>query len=53
MDYLHFNPVKHGLVKTVNEWSWSSFHRLVKEHFYPSNWGGEGAEAILLKPDEN
>nr|WP_315472170.1 transposase [uncultured Undibacterium sp.] len=53
MDYLHFNPVKHGLVKTVNAWSWSSFHRLVNDGVYPSNWGGEGSNAIVLKHDEN
>jgi putative transposase len=53
MDYLHFNPVKHGLVKTVNEWPWSSFHRLVNDGVYPSNWGGEGSDAIVLKHDEN
>jgi putative transposase len=52
MDYLHFNPVKHGLVKTANEWPWSSFHRLVNEGVYLSNWSGEGAEAIDLKHDE-
>jgi hypothetical protein len=49
MDYLHFNLVKHGLVKTVNEWPWSSFHRLVNDGVYPSNWGGEGSDAIVLK----
>ena len=53
MDYLHFNPVKHGLVKTVNEWPWSSFHRLVNDGVYLSNWGGEGSDAIVLKHDEN
>ena len=26
LDYLHFNPVKHGLVKCVHEWEYSSFH---------------------------
>jgi putative transposase len=27
IDYLHFNPVKHGLVENVEEWEWSSFNR--------------------------
>ena len=39
MDYLHFNPVKHCLTKTLNEWPWSSFHRLVQQGIYPLNWG--------------
>ncbi|PTQ72326.1 transposase [Pseudomonas sp. GV071] len=47
MDYVHWNPVKHGLVRTVVEWPWSSFHRLVREGVYPGDWGtadqsGEG-----------
>ena len=25
-DYIHYNPVKHGLVKNVSQWKWSSFH---------------------------
>jgi len=27
LDYLHFNPVKHGLVKNVRDWLYSSFRR--------------------------
>lgn len=41
MDYLHFNPVKHGLVNAVKDWQWSSFHRLVKHGVYENNWGGD------------
>ena len=40
MDYLHYNPVKHGHVKQVKDWPYSTFHRLVKEQVYPENWGG-------------
>ncbi|MEK0363155.1 hypothetical protein V6943_12180 [Pseudomonas sp. CBC3] len=39
MDYLHWNPVKHGLVTQVGDWPWSSFHRLVREGIYPADWG--------------
>ncbi|MCY1293092.1 REP-associated tyrosine transposase [compost metagenome] len=42
MDYLHWNPVKHGLVTRVHDWPWSSFHRLVREGVYPNDWGGSG-----------
>jgi len=38
-DYLHFNPVKHGWVKSVNEWPYSSFHRFVESGLYPPDWG--------------
>jgi putative transposase len=29
MDYVHINPVKHGLVESVRDWPYSSFHRYV------------------------
>ena len=37
-DYIHFNPVKHGLASTPPEWPWSSFHRWVRQGVYPPNW---------------
>ena len=33
MDYLHYNPVKHGYVANVEDWVYSSFHR------YADHWG--------------
>jgi len=46
MDYLHFNPVKHGLVKNVQEWEYSTFHHLVKKGVYPKNWASEDIKII-------
>ena len=40
LDYIHFNPVKHGYTESVSEWPWSSFHRYVKQGAYPMDWGG-------------
>lgn len=40
MDYVRINPVKHGLVKQVVDWPYSTFHRLVAEGIYVSNWAG-------------
>ena len=48
MDYLHFNPVKHGLVDRVADWPYSSFHRLVEEDVYPMDWGAKAEECKLL-----
>ena len=45
-DYIHYNPVKHGYVKRVVDWPFSTFHREVKRGNYPSNWAG-GFEAEL------
>ena len=38
-DYVHVNPLKHGLVSRVVDWPWSSFHRYVRLGEYDSNWG--------------
>ncbi len=39
MDYLHFNPVKHGLEDRVIDWPYSSFHRLTRDGVYFADWG--------------
>ena len=31
LDYIHFNPVKHGYANSPNEWPWSSFDACVKK----------------------
>ena len=40
VDYIHYNPVKHGLVSRVNDWPHSSFHRYVRKGILPKDWGG-------------
>ena len=40
VDYVHINPMKHGLVEAVEDWPWSSFHRYVCAGVYPQDWGG-------------
>ena len=44
MNYIHFNPVKHGLVTSVKDWPHSTFHRCVRQGFYPPDWGGGGMD---------
>jgi putative transposase len=44
MDYIHFNPVKHGLVAHAADWPHSSFHQAVKKGLYPPQWATDGAE---------
>jgi putative transposase len=34
VDYIHCNPLKHGLVKAVEDWPWSTYHKFVPEGFY-------------------
>ena len=39
VDYVHFNPVKHGYVERVQDWPYSTFHRYVREGMLPMDWG--------------
>ena len=41
VDYIHYNPVKHGLVSRVADWRHSSFHRYVQQGLLPQDWGGD------------
>ncbi|MGL4996956.1 MAG: REP-associated tyrosine transposase, partial [Deefgea sp.] len=41
MNYVHFNPVKHGWVERAADWPYSTFHRLVAQGVYPRDWGAE------------
>jgi putative transposase len=41
VDYIHFNPVKHGYVTRVGDWAHSSFHRYVECGDLPPDWGGD------------
>jgi len=41
VDYIHFNPVKHGLVTRVRDWPHSSFHRYVRQGLLPQDWAGD------------
>jgi putative transposase len=40
VDYVHINPLKHGLVEQVQDWPYSSFHRDVRRGLYPADWAG-------------
>jgi REP-associated tyrosine transposase len=42
VDYVHINPVKHGLVACVRDWPHSSFHRCVARGVYSPDWAGGG-----------
>jgi putative transposase len=47
MNYIHYNPVKHGYVKTPKEWPWTSFHCCVEAGIYSNDWG----ENVCLSDD--
>jgi putative transposase len=39
VEYIHYNPVKHGLTKAPIDWAYSSFHRYVDKEIYDAKWG--------------
>jgi len=46
VDYVHWNPVKHGYVARVADWPYSTFHRDVKAGICPGSWCGRGASTF-------
>ena len=48
VNYIHYNPIKHGLVKELRDWPHSSFHHYVLQGQLPEHWGSSG-----LKNSEN
>ena len=43
VEYIHFNPVKHGLATSPKAWPHSSFRRFVTQGIYPDDWGADKA----------
>ena len=46
VDYVHFNPVKHGYVGRAVDWPYSSFHRYVREGVYAPDWGAGHVDEV-------
>ena len=50
-DYIHYNPVRHGLVRCPRDWPASSFHRWVEKGVYPRDWAcGRSAQPTFTRP---
>jgi putative transposase len=41
IDYICFNPVKHGHVTCILDWPHTSFHRFVERGLLAPDWGGD------------
>lgn len=39
VDYIHYNPVKHGHAKRPADWPYSSIHRYIRQGIVPKDWG--------------
>jgi putative transposase len=46
VDYIHYNPVKHGWVTKPVEWPWSSIHQHIRRGLIPPDW------AVVSEGDE-
>jgi putative transposase len=46
VDYIHWNPCKHGHANSPVDWPYSSFHRFVAAGILPADWGAEGNTAL-------
>ena len=38
VDYIHYNPVKHGLVSRATDWPHSSLHSHIRRGLLPPDW---------------
>jgi len=50
-DYIHWNPVKHGLVSRVSDWPHSSFHRFAQFGIYPLDWMSSPESSVDISDD--
>lgn len=41
VEYIHYNPVKHGLADAPRDWEYSSFHRYVHQGIHDLGWGAK------------
>ena len=46
LDYIHYNPVKHGLTKRPEDWQDSSFAHWKLRGVYEDRWGWDEPEAL-------
>lgn len=48
LDYVHFNPVRHGYTLRAVDYPWSSLGKFVRQGFYPARWGIRGTPQTIL-----
>jgi putative transposase len=50
MDYIHYNPVKHGVAACAHAWPYSSFHRWVRSGACAVDWCCACRQRIVRPP---
>ena len=51
LDYIHFNPVKHGYAMCPHVWKHTSFHRFVRRKVYDATWCCSCSGRMMKPPD--
>jgi putative transposase len=46
VDYIHYNPVKHGHVERAVDWAHSSIHRYIRAGMIGRDWASDGVGGI-------
>ena len=46
VDYIHYNPVKHGYVAKPSDWQHSSIHKFIQNRIIDENWGSNEPPTI-------
>ena len=49
-DYVHYNPVRHGLANCPHAWPYSTFHKWVSKGEYPADWSCGCGERVAKPP---
>ena len=49
MDYIHFNPVKHGWAESPAQWPYSSFRHFVARGVYANDWGASSGNISMVR----
>lgn len=47
VNYIHYNPVKHGYVTHPIDWPFSSIHRFIRKNIIPPYWTYEEPAHLL------
>jgi REP-associated tyrosine transposase len=51
VEYVHYNPVSHGVTTCPNAWRWSSFARWVRAGDYPADWACACGPGVAVRMD--
>jgi putative transposase len=51
VNYIHFNPVKHGHVESPTEWPYSTIHQHIADGRLPADWGTNRSPDEGHRPD--